>query len=124
MARYDITQVNGITKEDIGIGFIYHFPLEIIVTHTVNNDMRRTQRGQSDYEYVRFDTIIDNLSTVDIEGYVDALCTGNYYRDSNEEPETITDITLTESELLSTTALANIENKLDQMIFLLKNIAE
>ena len=79
MAKYDITQVNGITKEDIGTGFVYHLPLEIITTNTINASFSRTKRGETDVEYVQFSLISDKLGASTVEEYADQICfDGNY----------------------------------------------
>jgi len=126
MARYDVSLINGITKVETATGHVYHFPLELIETFTAENAMRRTQRGQSDYEYVKFSNITDKLGTGAIDGYVNQLAIRGYYLslDTTQTANLGTGVLDTNANIENTTLLKSIDSSLKEIVFLLKGIAE
>ena len=127
-----VTIIKGITKVESVRGFVYNFPLQVIETITDDNYLIRRERGNSSYEQIRFVDLDNNLGALDIEGYADLLCEGGYFRDSDSVVPVANEIkdgrgsgeTYSDYET-ETLALAKEQKRqLDQMIFLLKNIAE
>jgi len=121
MALHDIERINGITREETATGYIYNFPLEIIETRTSDGSMTRTQRGQTNSEYVRFVNIPDKKFSTSITDYCNKLCEQYYYRVNEGDAERIP-LTTFEQQVI---ALGNDQMQLlHQIIFLLEKIAE
>lgn len=126
MARYDITQVNGVTKVETEKGFIYHFPLEIIETFTDADAMKRTQRGQTDSEYLKFSSIPNKLGAGNITGYVDAVAIGAYYFTIGGTSQLAigTGLLSNNAQIEVVATLKELNKSMKEVIFLLKAIAE
>lgn len=126
MALHDITDIFGVTRVETLKGFVYHFPLEIIATDTKDNSMTRTDRGESNSQYVRFVDIPNKLGAGNIKGYVEVLCNKLDYRQSiKADKSTLRDGSVnTDYELTSIELLSDISKRLQAIEFLLKGIAE
>ena len=117
MALYDTEDINGVTKVESTIGFVYHFVLVIIETNTSQNSYKKTQRGQTTSENILLSHVDDTLGFGTVEGYIDQLAKLGEYsgKDSGAIATTKSlDVNINESIL----------NKLKDIEFLLKSIAE
>ena len=125
MALYDIEDINGVTKVETAIGFVYHFEQVIISTNTALNSMQRTQRGQTTSENVRFINMPDNQGTIDIEGYCDKLAMlGRYKSDPDTSAAVASGIMQSPFELSAQGALNTITEQLEEIKYFIKSIAK
>jgi len=124
MAIHDISYINGVTKVETEKGFIYHFELEIIQAITAQNAMVRTQRGQTDSDYVRFTELLNNYGTANIVGYLDKLANDGAYKVGEPTVNVASGESATSFELTASSALNSINEQLEEIKYFIKSIAE
>ena len=124
MAIHDITYINGVTKVETEKGFIYHFELEIIQAITAQNAMVRTQRGQTDSDYVRFTELLNNYGTANIVGYLDRLANDGAYKVGAPNVNVASGIMQSPFEASAASALNSMNEQLEEIKFFIKKIAE
>lgn len=126
MALNDIKTIKEATRVEKADGYDYSFPKAVITTNTAGNYMNVLLRNTSVSTLVRFGEITNKLGATNINDYVDKLAeAGEYGEKYNPATETLgTSQASSNYEVVSSQALQSIDAKLNDLIFLLKAIAE
>lgn len=78
---FEITKINGVTKEEYKGDFYYTFNSYISIVADVSANSY-TISDRQEKRRIEFDDITDKLGASNIEEYVDALATAGYYRNN------------------------------------------
>jgi len=78
---FEITKINGVTKEEYKGNYYYTFNSYISIVAEPSSDSY-TISDRHEKRRVFFSDITDKLGAVDIVSYVDAMATAGYYRNN------------------------------------------